>query len=197
MKWIETLQLLDGRLQRTEYHARRMQKTVSDHLNAPIDIRPLYAPIPARYHTGTYKYRILYDEEIRQIDITPYTPRPVRSLKLVDGNGIRYAYKQADRSALDRLKEQQGECDDILIHCHGQIADTSFSNLLFARNGQLYTPHSYLLNGTRRQYLLERGIVRERIITIHDLPQFDRIYLINALIGPEESTGLPLSAIEP
>lgn len=59
----------------------------------------------------------------------------------------------------------------------------------------LFVPHTCLLNGTRRQRLLAEGIVKERSIRTSDLNQYNRLCLINALIGLEENISLPLSAV--
>ena len=88
----------------------------------------------------------------------------IRSLKLVDGGALDYAFKYEDRSALMRLTRQKGICDDILITKDGFITDTSYSNVVLENSEGLFVPHTYLLNGTRRQRLLADGIVQERPI---------------------------------
>lgn len=52
---------------------------------------------------GIYKCRVIYAEALLQVAFIPYTPRPIRSLKLVVDDAIDYAWKYEDRSALNHL----------------------------------------------------------------------------------------------
>jgi 4-amino-4-deoxychorismate lyase len=44
------------------------------------------------------------------------------------------------------------------------------------------TPASPLLRGTKRQLLLERGVIQEEDITVNNLKQFQKVGFINAMI---------------
>lgn len=193
MTFIETLQAIDGAWQRPEYHLRRMYDTLHLQQSTPYPAYEL-PHIPRAYRKGICKCRLEYDTAIRSVSFSPYTIRKIDRLILTDGNGIRYDRKYADRSALDNLKKGCTDREEILILIDGKVTDTSYSNVLFDDGRQLYTPDSYLLNGTRRQYLLDRGWIRERRITVADIPQFHTVHLINALIAPGESV-LPISAV--
>ena len=177
-----------------EWHLQRMRQTAA-HWQYPLDLSLLSWKVPEEASTGVFKCRIVYDTQIREITYSPYQPRIIRSLKLVDGGALDYAFKYEDRSALMRLARQKGICDDILITKDGFITDTSYSNVVLENSEGLFVPHTCLLNGTRRQRLLAEGIVKERPIRTSDLNQYNRLYLINALIGLEENISLPLSAV--
>jgi len=118
------------------------------------------------------------------------------TLRLVEASPA-YAYKFADRSALNSLLRQKGNCDEILICRDGFITDTSYSNVVFQEGSRFYTPRSYLLNGTKRQQLLRSGVISEREISTASLGEYDRVYLINAMLDIEDGVSLPVSSIYP
>ena len=96
--------------------------------------------------------------------------REIRSLRLVAADDeLDYHLKYADRSALARLLQRRDDCDEILIVRDGAITDTSYSNVAFFDGRKYVTPDTFLLNGTRRQYLLGTGVLTERRITPSDL----------------------------
>ena len=88
------------------------------------------------------------------------------------------------------------ECDDILIVKNGRITDTSYANIVVrGSDNTWYTPSTYLLNGTRRQSLLDRGIIKEREITPASLRKFRELHLINSMINIADTAGIPVRSI--
>ena len=193
-RFIESIRVCDGKFCSLEWHLRRMRQTIA-YWQYPLDLSILSWQVPEELGSEIFKCRIVYDSQIREITYSPYQPRIIRSLKLVDGDALDYAFKYEDRSAIMRLLQLKESCDDILITKGGYITDTSYSNVVLENSEGLFVPHTFLLNGTRRQRLLSEGIVRERAIRPSDLGQYHRLYLINALIGLEEDVSLSLSAV--
>ena len=67
----------------------------------------------------------------------------------------------------------------------GTLLETTIGNLVLEIEGQLYTPpaHLPLLDGIYRRHLLETQQVEEKLLTLNDLTDADRIYACNALRG--------------
>lgn len=193
-RFIESIRVCDGKFCSLEWHLRRMRQTIA-YWQYPLDLSILSWQVPEELGSGIFKCRIVYDSKIREMTYSPYQPRIIRSLKLVDGDELDYAFKYEDRSVIMRLLQLKESCDDILITKGGYITDTSYSNVVLENSEGLFVPHTFLLNGTCRQRLLSEGIVRERAIRPSDLGQYHRLYLINALIGLEEDVSLSLSAV--
>ncbi len=193
-RFIESIRVCDGKFCSLEWHLRRMRQTIA-YWQYPLDLSILSWQVPEELGSGIFKCRIVYDSKIREMTYSPYQSRIIRSLKLVDGDALDYAFKYEDRSVIMRLLQLKESCDDIFITKGGYITDTSYSNVVLENSEGLFVPHTFLLNGTRRQRLLFEGIVRERAIRPSDLGQYHRLYLINALIGLEEDVSLPLSAV--
>jgi len=71
--------------------------------------------------------------------------------------------------------------DVIFWNERGEVTESRIANLVVPIDGQLYTPpiSSGLLPGTFREQLLEEGKIKERVITIDELP--NEFYLINSV----------------
>ena len=129
------------------------------------------------------KLRFVYDEAgIHDLTCTPYTRKEILSLRLVYDNNITYPYKSVDRSMLNELKKQQGDCDEILIIRDNHLTDTSYTNVALYDGQQWFTPSTPLLPGTMRQSLLDKGMLQEREILVSDIPQYQQISLFNAMM---------------
>lgn len=193
MTFLETIKIKNGEIYNLPLHLRRMQQTARHFFGTVPGLRAEDIIIPTEVSEQLAKCRIIYDSAIREISVLPYTFRTIQSLRIVEDNDIEYLYKSTDRDRLNRLYARKGDCDDILITKNGRITDTSFTNLVFENSRGLFTPVSYLLNGTKRQLLLEQKIIRETEITFSDLPKYDRVYLINAMIELEDCISIPVS----
>ena len=135
---------------------------------------------------GVFKFRLEYDVEVRKTELLPYVPKPVNSLRLVPADDVRYGKKFADRTGIRRCLEQKGAADDIIMVQRGYLTDASYANLALHDGSHWYTPAWPLLRGTRREMLLETGVLRPSVIRARDLPNFERVRLINAMLGWEE-----------
>jgi 4-amino-4-deoxychorismate lyase len=144
---------------------------------------------------GEFKLRLTYGATLIRWEAVPYTIRPVRSLAALEADDLRYAYKYADRTALHSLFGQRGEQDDILIVQRGYLTDTSYANLALYDGRQWYTPAWPLLRGVRRDYLLEKGVIKPALIRLRDLQYFSQLRLINAMMDWEDGPSIPTSAI--
>ncbi len=181
--FIETMKAVDGIIENIEYHNRRLNATRRHfwHDAEAVDLQSAVCPPPLQ--PGVLKARIVYGRHgISEVTFTPYAMRNIRSLRLVDGGDITYTYKSTDRTALNRLAEQRGGCDDVLIMRHGLVTDTSFANIAFYDGTRWKTPQQPLLKGTRRAFLLDNGIIAEADIRAEDIGNYRKARIFNAMI---------------
>ena len=180
-QFIETIQILDGKIRLLEYHNRRMNETIQHFFgnSKPID---LIQYISSPNLTGKIKCRIVYDSKIVDVSYTSYTRRSIQTLKIVQDDEIDYSYKSIDRSRLSLLVAQKAEADEILIVRQGLLTDTSFSNIALFDGNEWSTPAHPLLKGTRRAYLIDQGLLHEKEIRTGDLYHYQKLSLINAMI---------------
>lgn len=191
--FIESLRVEEGHFQDAEGHYRRITDTLRECFGKDAGIPcpfPEDAMVPDNMRQGIVKCRYVYGAYDCKIEYEAYVPRPIRTLRLVDGGLIDYHLKYADRSGLLALREQRGDCDDILIVKNGELTDTSYSNIVLFDGRRYVTPRAFLLNGIRRRSLLARGVIEEQRIAPADLRRFQRLYLINAMLGIEDGISL-------
>jgi len=174
-KYLETIKIKDGEIFHLSYHQKRLSTTLG---KASFFLKEIITP-PKE---GLYRCRVVYDANAYTVEYFPYSKRSVKSLKLVYCDAIKYDKKYANRSEIDTLMEQKGECDDILIVKDGLIRDTSIANVAFKQNKQWFTPLSPLLHGTTRQRLFDTGKIKVKDIRVEDLKNFSQIALMNAMI---------------
>ena len=89
-------------------------------------------------------------------------------------------FKTSQRDHLSQSDHEQ------IFHLpDGTLLETTIGNLVLEIEGQLYTPpaHLPLLDGIYRRHLLETQQVEEKLLTLNDLTDADRIYACNALRG--------------
>ena len=194
-RFIETLCILNGEIRNLEFHLRRFHQTrykiwgLTDEIDWSDHIK-----IAENQRSGKFKCRILYAENIESVEILPYAPRAIHSVKFVENNEIEYRFKSEARNIFEFLKDSVTE-DEIIIVKKGQITDTSYSNLVFSDGENWITPTSFLLNGTMRQSLLKSGKIIEDEVNPKDLNRFVSFKLINAMMDLDESPELDILMI--
>lgn len=179
--FIETIRVEQGVLLHIDYHNQRMNDTRSAFWpNAkPLDLNHFLLPPTAE---GVMKCRVVYSDVIEEVSYTPYSIRPVRSLRIVCSDTINYTYKSTDREALNQLYQQRETKDDVLIIKNGYITDTSIANVALFDGTHWFTPKHPLLKGTQRAQLLQKGIIQEKEIMLEELFSFSQMTIFNAMI---------------
>lgn len=185
----------DQKIFLTELHQKRMSETFSNFgKECKIDVQSLFLNLK-HDEDGLYKFRIEYDLENNLItQIVPYAISEHDDFELLIDNEIDYAFKSADRTQLQKLKNDSG-ADEIIIIKENQITDTTYSNLLFLKDKTWYTPKTYLLNGVMRQSLLASKKIKETEITLDNIKEFSHFQLINALNDFDEMFIYPIEKI--
>lgn len=187
MQFSDAIQLKDGKFLRLDLHERRVNETRAKYFFASpqISLTEVLIDFPA---AGLYKCRVLYGEEIESVEFLPYSPKIVKTAKLVSDDEIDYSSKFADRSRLNRLFEMRGNADDVLIIKGGFVTDFSAANILLFDGSKWVTPDTPLLRGTHRRFLLERGLIREAAVRAEDLPKYSKIIRLSAMVDFESAT---------
>ena len=188
--FIETIKVKDGSFCNLSLHSRRAIRTSEIHFGVSLNFDIPTDIIPMDMRIGIVKCRILYSDTVESITFEPYRFRPINNLALVYDNNIDYTYKSEDRSRLQSLVSQKGNCDEILIVKNGYITDTSYSNIVLENNEGLFTPSTPLLAGIKRQLLIDAGTIIEKDIRVDDLHRYSRAYLINAMIDLDDNVGV-------
>ncbi len=194
---VETIKVKDGRLYNIDYHSERFNRSRSELFGPGLkDDLTSKIIIPAYARKGIYKCRIEYDDHIRKIEFIKYEIRPVESLRMVEAGDLVYDHKFIERGGIDRLMNNRDSCDDILIVKDGYITDTSYANIVVKDNdNKWFTPSTYLLKGTKRSSLIDRGLIEEVDITPASLRKYKELRLINSMIDINDTEGIGISTI--
>ncbi|HEX7583244.1 MAG TPA: aminotransferase class IV [Prolixibacteraceae bacterium] len=193
---VESLKLKDGIIQNLEYHQSRMDRAMNEKYPDAGKISLAEAiSIPENCISGVFKVRVLYGSAIGKIEIEPYIFRIIRSLKVIHHESVDYHLKYSERRILQELFAQRENCDDIIIVKNGFVTDSFAANILFLDGVQWITPTTPLLNGTKRQFLLDQGIIAEKEIREEDIRTYQKVGLINAMIDFDEMPVIDIDSI--
>jgi 4-amino-4-deoxychorismate lyase len=181
--FVESIKLKDGVFSRLKLHQERVNKAFDTNFpdEEPISIFEIlnqYA-IP---QNGIYKCRIVYDADVRLVEIVPYVRREIKSLKLVVTNIETRTFKPENRTLYNEAFAQRGDCDDVLLVRNGLLTDTSYCNVALYDGENWFTPRVPLLYGVDRADLLASGKLIEKDIEVSELKDYTQIALFNAMI---------------
>ncbi len=191
----ESVKVRNRQLFNLEAHNRRIAESRSAlfGLNDTINLHD-FISFPTDLDDGLYKCRVVYAQTIQNIEFVPYIPKSIRTLQIIHADTLQYDRKYLDRYCIDALL-QNAHADDILISQYGCITDASFANVVFLDGKQWVTPTRPLIVGTKRQLLLEQGIIQEAEISLHKLHRFACAALINAMLDIGDIPFVPMEQI--
>ena len=193
---IETICFESGAFQRIPLHENRMNRS-RYHLFGRTEQLSLdrLLCIPESLKDQKVKCRVTYSVQVEDIEYEPYIPKKIRCLQLVRDDTIDYTFKLKDREQLNRLLNQRGRADEILIVKNGFITDTSYTNIAFLREGKWFTPASPLLSGTRREEYLQKNLLFPCMIRPDELHLYQEARLINAMLSLEDTEPISTTSI--
>ena len=93
----------------------------------------------------------------------------------------------------DALKLVPGAVDVLLYNQKGEITESTIANIVVDLRGRLCTPpvRCGLLPGTLRAFLLDRGDITEKAVTVAQLASCRRIFLLNSVRGMQQVKLIP------
>ena len=188
---LETMRAERGRIVRLELHLERLLASAHyfdievdpDAIRAALDSAVLAAADPVRIRLLVGGVR---DIEVQSAALAPLaTPAPVaRARAAVDSRDPFLCHKTTHRTTYEaRAAERPDAFDVLLANERGELTEFTRGNLVLERAGERLTPARTcgLLDGVFRRTLLERGAVREAVLTGADLAAAERLWLINSV----------------
>ena len=95
-------------------------------------------------------------------------------------------HKTTRREVYERALAECPACDDVLLYNErDEVTESTIANLVVGKGGKRFTPsvESGLLPGTFRRRLLQRGWMEPKRLTIQDVVEADRLFLVNSVRG--------------
>jgi len=163
-----------------------------NHLDENLDVSALenYLDRLAESFTGPMRVRLVLtrhgtlDHQAVPLPETPATPLRVSLAPApIDSDEVFLFHKTTRREIYP--PPAPGADETLLYNQRGELTEFTIGNLVAELDGGLLTPplDCGLLPGTLRAELLESGQIREKIITLDDLPRCSQLWLINAVRG--------------
>ena len=118
-------------------------------------------------------------------DLTEAEPWPVRICgRAVDRGDVFLYHKTTRRTVYEERLADHPDCRDVIL-CNeaGEVTECSIGNLVLDMDGSLLTParSSGLLAGTFREHLLEADVLRECVLSVADVQEARRVFMINSV----------------
>ena len=194
-QFIESIKIENGQAFLLNLHQQRIYQTFANfHHKCIINLHALFSSLQPP-QKGLYKWRFIYNlNGDFEHQFIPYSFTEIKDFELVENNEIDYYFKYLDRTHLDTMKKQS-LAQEIIIVKKGFITDTTFSNLIFLKNGIWHTPKTFLLNGVQRFNLIHLGIIQETEINLEKLKEFSHFQIINAMNDFNSSFIYPINKI--
>lgn len=194
-RFIESIKIEDQQMYLLDLHQRRVDETFAHFgKEGSLNLEKIYKGLE-HDGDGLFKLKISYDlDKNFSTQIIPYAISELDSFKLVENNSYDYSFKFEDRAPLE-LMLRQAKTNEIIIVKNNHITDTSFSNILFKKGKDWYTPTTSLLNGVQRQHLLKTKKIKQTEITVQNLTEYSHFQLINAMNDFDDMFIYPLSKI--
>jgi 4-amino-4-deoxychorismate lyase len=178
----ESIKVLDGVVMHLDYHIARMQSTCKKLWGETKAIEPCVQEILNNKQNGLQKCKLMYDLNTHQIEWSSYQPKKVETLLLLEDHEISYPHKYCDRSVFLKAGKCMDENTEVIYCKNGLLTDSTYSNVAMWNGTEWHTPLEPLLLGTKRQYLLDTGLLKEHAIEVSQLNKYSKICLINAML---------------
>ena len=194
-RFIESIKIEDQKAFLLDLHQKRVNQTFAHFgKEGSIDLAKIFKNLE-HDEDGLYKLRIVYDLDKKfTTQLIPYAIPEIENFQLVENNSYDYSFKFEDRKEFERMKAK-AKTEEIIVVKNNHITDTSYTNILFLKGKEWFTPTTYLLNGVMRQYLLHEKKIKETEITLQNIKEFSHFQLINAMNDFDDMFIYPIERI--
>ncbi len=194
-RFIESIKIEDQKAFLLDLHQKRVNQTFAHFgKEGSIDLAKIFKNLE-HDEDGLYKLRIVYDLDKKfTTQLIPYAIPEIENFQLVENNSYDYSFKFEDRKEFERMKTK-AKTEEIIVVKNNHITDTSYSNILFLKGKEWFTPTTYLLNGVMRQHLLHEKKIKETEITLQNIKEFSHFQLINAMNDFDDMFIYPIERI--
>ena len=180
----ETIKCENRQLHNLDYHNSRVRRSLKNlcGLVGDFDFANTIK-IPYWVGEGLYRCRVSYAGTIEKIEFFAYEFKHPKSIQVLENKTINYEYKFEDRTLFNEMIQKSKPADEVIITQNGLITDATYANIALFDGTKWFTPHTYLLAGTKRACLLDNQLLIETEIGVSDLQLFKKIAFINAMRG--------------
>ena len=191
----ETIKVVDGKPLFLDKHLSRLEKSLKFFgIEKDIDKERIYDYIKSSGEKNFALKLIVSDKNIILTSRPDDYREDNKNYKLIVSEVRRNSFSKMiyhkSLSYYENIMEHRwaqdlGYDSVLFINEREEVCETSFANIFFVRDGEIFTPtiSSGLLKGTMRDYILESYKVKEDVISIKDIDSFDEAFISNSLMG--------------
>lgn len=188
---LESLLLEDGEYFLLEKHIHRLSNS-ADYFGIPMNDEKVKAALlkyAKGYVNGRYKVRLLFskNEEI-ELEAAPITnPNVPVKVKFanepIDKENPFYYHKTTNRMGYNRFSKEERIYDLLLWNDSNELTEFMNGNVVLEMDGMLWTPpiKCGLLAGTYREFLIQTGKIKEKVLYVEDINRAESIWFINSV----------------
>ena len=176
-------------------HLKRLQES-AEYFDFPLDLSRVHSELQNLTSTlpqEPHKIRLLVSRsgavKAQAIKLDTKKPGfadlPLAASPVDPANRFLY-HKTTNREIYNQaLRARPGYQDVLLYNHHSQITESTIANIALEKNGELLTPpvSCGLLPGVYRSLMLEKGVIRESVLSIKDVLDSPRVFLMNGVRG--------------
>lgn len=193
----ETMRMEDGEIRLLSRHLARLDNSArhfrfdvnseSLHLAATSSLNAvkMSAPIGVRRIKLTLNHQGECHAECFPLDEVPNAPKIHFAKSPISRHDEFVQHKTTRRQVYDQHAPPDGVWDTLLFNEENEITEFIRANIVLDIAGERVTPPVVcgLLNGTLREELLARQVIKERVLTRRDVEVADKIWWVNGLRG--------------
>lgn len=189
----ETIKLIDGIPQNLDYHFNRVNKSRMA-LFGETSIKDFdqFFENFEFIQKGLFKLKIIYSNKIEKYELSPYSIRTKSKVKFFEITNLNYSFKFLNRKQLQTIELNLNSDEIGVITQNGFLTDATYANIVLFDGHNQFTPQNCLLEGTKRQKLLDSHFIVPKIIHLNELAKYQYIQLINSMIDLEDNVILEL-----
>ncbi len=157
------------------------------------EVRRALATLAATFAPGPRRVRLTADSagkinlsHSRLDPLGPGLPRVAFGSRPVDASDAMLFHKTTCRRVYEEaLAARPGFSDVLLFNERGEVTESTIANVAVELDGLLWTPPLVcgLLSGTRRARMIAEGSLKERLMTIDEVTEAPRVFLLNSVRG--------------
>lgn len=185
---LETMRAEDGHVVRLEAHLQRMRESAR-YFGYEFDEDAVMKALASLPREGNLRVRLLLDDEGRPraewqpLDVVENPTYGIARTSVDSGNRFLY-HKTTFRGMYEDALANDLACWDVLLHNErGEATEFTRGNLVVEIDGGLFTPalECGILRGVFRAELVRSGRVVERILSLDEVTNAQRVWLVNSL----------------
>ncbi len=195
---LETISVKYGLPQNLAYHQARLEQSMLSVYgqNGVHNLEKILANHKLDEQIPAQRCRFVFNAERFEIQCFDYHFKQFQNLAIVDiPSNFNYQHKWAERGFFSELLEKHKDFDEVLMIQNGKVTDATIGNIALFDGTNWYCPNTPLLKGTKRQQLLEKGLLKEIEITENDLHNFQKLVVINVFRDVKNEDAIPISKV--